>query len=188
MIKNKKDLAFFIAKDKERNLGHPSTFTYISKYLFGTDDMLAYRYLKGLRKLEYAQNCLKAKSIVGKIIWMYRKFQHQRNCKKYNIMISPNMVGYGLKMPHVIGGGIIINCTSMGNNCGVNVGVVVGKKNDKKPIIGDGVLLLAGCKVIGNVTIGNGAKIAPNSVVIKDVLPHTAVSGVPAVVIKHYEH
>ena len=75
----------------------------------------------------------------------------------------------------------------MGNNCGINVGVVVGKKNNEKPIIGDNVLLLAGCKVIGGVTVGDGAKVAPNSVVIKDVPPYTAVSGIPAIIIKRYQ-
>lgn len=186
-ILNKKALKFFIAKDRERNIGNPSLLQFIAKYLFGTDDMLAYRYLKGLRQLEYAENCLRNRNLFGKILWAIRKYQHQRNCRKFNIMISPNMVGYGLKIPHVIGGGIIINCSSMGNNCGVNVGVVVGKKNNEKPTIGDNVLLLAGCKVIGNVVIGDGAKIAPNSVVIKDVPEYCAVSGVPAVIIKKYK-
>lgn len=186
-IHSKSDLLFFIARDRERNIGNPSLLQFIAKSIYGTDDMLAYKYLKGLRKLEYAENCLRNKGIYGKFIWLIRKYQHQANCKKYNIMISPNMVGYGLKMPHVIGGGIIINCTSMGNNCGINVGVVVGKKNNEKPIIGDCVLLLAGCKVIGNVRVGEGAKVAPNSVVIKDIPPYTAVSGIPAVIIKKYK-
>lgn len=148
-INSKEDLKYFITKDKERNIGKISRVQFLARYLLGTDDMLAYRYLKGLRMLEYAENCLRKRSIIGKLMWIIRKYQHQVNCRKYNIMISPNMVGYGLKMPHVIGGGIIINCTKMGNNCGVNVGVVVGKKNEQKPIIGDNVLLLAGCKVIG---------------------------------------
>ena len=154
-----------------------------------SDDMMAFRYLKSLRKLEYAQNCLKNASIWGKIIWAYRKWYNHRLSIKYDVFISPNMVGYGLKLPHIVGGGIIVNCKQMGNYCGINVGVVVGKKkdNDHRPIIGDNVLLLTGCKVIGGVSIGNNAIIAPNSVVIKDVEEYTAVAGIPARLIKKYD-
>lgn len=74
----------------------------------------------------------------------------------------------------------------MGNYCVTNSGVVVGVKTgvDKAPIIGDHVELATGCKVIGNVVIGDNAIVAPNSVVVKDVEPGTVVSGVPAKFIK----
>lgn len=96
------------------------------------------------------------------------------------------MVGYGFKLPHVIGGGIIINCNSMGNYGGANVGVVVGNNHtwDDRPVMGDYVGLTTGCKVIGGVHIGNHVTVAPNSVVIKDVPDNCVVSGVPAKIIK----
>ena len=41
----------------------------------------------------------------------------------------------------------------------------------------------AGAKLLGNIRIGDGAKIAAGSVVLQDVDPHTTVAGVPAEVV-----
>lgn len=76
----------------------------------------------------------------------------------------------------------------MGCNCRVNVGVVVGnKKKDDLAVIGNGVDLATGCKVIGRVVIGDNATIAPNAVVVKDVPKNAIVGGVPAKIIKYKE-
>ena len=74
----------------------------------------------------------------------------------------------------------------MGDYCIVTGGVVVGNKGsqDNRAIIGDHVELTLGSKVIGKVTIGDYAIVAPNSVVIKDVPSKAVVSGVPAKIIK----
>ena len=53
----------------------------------------------------------------------------------------------------------------------------------RHPIVRSGVLLGAGAKVLGRVTIGEGAKVGAGSVVLDDVPPHTTVVGVPAVVV-----
>ena len=42
------------------------------------------------------------------------------------------------------------------------------------------MLIAAGAKVLGNIRIGEGAKIAAGSVVLNAVAPHTTVAGVPA--------
>jgi serine O-acetyltransferase len=52
---------------------------------------------------------------------------------------------------------------------------------DRHPKVRQGVLLGAGAKILGNVEIGEGAKVASGSVVLQDVEPHTTVAGVPAV-------
>ena len=85
-----------------------------------------------------------------------------------------------------LGGGIIINCNSMGNYCGANVGVVIGNNHtwDERPTIGDHVGFSIGSKAYGNIHIGSHVTIAPNSVVIKDVPDNSVVSGVPAKIIK----
>lgn len=54
---------------------------------------------------------------------------------------------------------------------------------DRHPKIRRGVLLAAGAKVLGNVEVGEGAKVGAGSVVLKPVPPHTTVAGVPAVVV-----
>ena len=93
--------------------------------------------------------------------------------------------GYGLYIPH-LEGGVIINCKSIGNNCRINSGVVVGNKQDNSqiPIIGNECHLSVGCKVIGNIKLGNNVIVAPNAVVIKDVPDNCIVGGIPAKILK----
>lgn len=187
MIQSKKDLAFYIQEDRKRNLGESVTaFKYFVKLIYGSDDVKAFRLLKALRKMEYAKNCLYKKGVFGKLIYIYRLFYYHRLEVRYNISIGANMVGYGFRLPHVVGGGVIINCNSMGNYCGANAGVVVGNNHrwDERPEMGDHVGLSIGCKVYGKITIGNHVKVAPNSVVCKDVPDNCVVSGVPAKIIR----
>ena len=107
MIRSKADMLFYIKEDKKRNLGAYKIgwLSYIGQYFFGTDRMKAFRYMKALRKYEYAKNCLGKKGIAGKLMVHYRHYCHHRLSEKYNIVIGPNMVGYGFRMPHVLGGG-----------------------------------------------------------------------------------
>lgn len=189
MIHTKQDLKFYIAEDKKRNLGayKIGVAKYIAKWIYGSDDMKAFRLLKALRKTEYAKNCLKNKSLFGKIVYAWRQFYYHRLEEKYNVSIGTNMVGYGFRLPHIVGGGIIINCNSMGCYCGCNAGVVIGNNHkwDERPTIGDHVGFTIGSKAYGNIHIGNNVTVAPNSVVIKDVPDDCVVSGVPAVIINN---
>jgi serine O-acetyltransferase len=187
MIKSKADLLFYIREDRFRNLGkyEMGLCEYLAKYLYGTDNIKAYRYLKVLRKYEYAKNCLYHKGIIGKFVTAYWKYRHHRLSEKYNVVIGPNMVGYGFRMPHILGGGIVVNCKSMGNYCGANIGVLVGNNKTlyDRPTIGDNVGLTTGCKIYGDIHVGNNVTVAPNSVVITDVPDNAIVSGVPAKII-----
>ncbi|MEN8134884.1 MAG: hypothetical protein ABFS18_05040 [Thermodesulfobacteriota bacterium] len=51
------------------------------------------------------------------------------------------------------------------------------------PKIGDNVIIGAGAKILGNVNIGDFAKIGANTVVIEDVPPNSTAVGVPAKVV-----
>lgn len=51
---------------------------------------------------------------------------------------------------------------------------------DRHPKVRKGVLIAAGAKILGNVEIGEGAKVGGGAVVLDDVPPHTTVVGVPA--------
>ena len=65
----------------------------------------------------------------------------------------------------------------------VTLGGTGKERGDRHPKVRSGVLLGAGAKILGNVEIGEGAKVGAGSVVLKDVPPHTSVAGVPAEVI-----
>lgn len=146
---------------------------------------MAFKYLKSLRKLEYATNCLKGKSLWGNLVYRYRLIKHERLSYEYDIDIKANQVGYGLYLPHVIGGGIITNCKSIGNYCAINCGVLLGNKGTEDlAVVGDNVDMTTGCKIIGKVIVGNNVIIAPNSVVVKNIPDNAIVSGIPSKILK----
>ena len=65
----------------------------------------------------------------------------------------------------------------------VTLGGTGKERGDRHPKVRSGVLLGAGAKILGNVEIGEGAKVGAGSVVLKNVPPHTSVAGVPAKII-----
>lgn len=65
----------------------------------------------------------------------------------------------------------------------VTLGGTGKQSGDRHPKVGRGVLISAGAKILGNVTVGEGAKIGAGSVVLDDVPPHTTAVGVPARVV-----
>lgn len=92
-------------------------------------------------------------------------------------------LGSGLFFDH--GTGIVIGETAViGDEVSMLHGVTLGgagaERGDRHPKIGRGVLLGAGAKVLGNITIGDFAKVASGSVVLKAVPAGCTVAGVPA--------
>ena len=87
------------------------------------------------------------------------------------------------------GMGIVIGQTAeVGKNVtiyhGVTLGGIGGSKGEKRhPTVEDDVMIGSGAKVLGPITIGKGAKIGANAVVLKDVPPYATAVGVPARVI-----
>ena len=86
------------------------------------------------------------------------------------------------------GTGVVVGETAViGDNVSILQGVTLGgtgkAEEDRHPKIGNGVLIGAGAKVIGNIKVGDCARIGAGSVVVKDVPPNVTVAGVPAKVI-----
>ena len=92
-------------------------------------------------------------------------------------------IGKGLMIDHAHS--IVVGETaSIGDNVSMLHSVTLGgtgkEDDDRHPKIGDGVLIGAGAKVLGNIKVGHCSRIAAGSVVLEEVPPHTAVAGVPA--------
>ncbi len=92
-------------------------------------------------------------------------------------------IGQGAFFDH--GTGIVIGETArVGEDVSMLHGVTLGgtgaEGGDRHPKIGKGVLLGAGAKVLGNIAVGDHAKIAAGSVVLKSVPAHCTAAGVPA--------
>lgn len=65
----------------------------------------------------------------------------------------------------------------------VTLGGTGKESGDRHPKVRRNVLIGAGAKILGNVEIGEGAKVGAGSVVLSNVRPHCTVAGVPAVVV-----
>ena len=95
-------------------------------------------------------------------------------------------IGHGIMIDHATGVVIGETCV-VGNNVSIMQSVTLGgtgkETGDRHPKVADGVLISSGAKVLGNINIGEGAKIGAGSVVLEDVAAHTTVVGVPAKVI-----
>lgn len=82
------------------------------------------------------------------------------------------------------GMGVVIGeTTEIGDDCllyqGVTLGGTSSKAEKRHPTLKRGVVVGAGAKVLGNITMGNYAKIGAGSVVVNDVPEHSTVVGVP---------
>lgn len=123
--------------------------------------------------------------------WLWRQgretmafYLQSRTSELFQVDIHPaTRIGSGVFVDH--GTGIVIGETAViGNGVSMLQGVTLGgtgaERGDRHPKIGDGVLLGAGAKVLGNIRIGDYAKIASGSVVLKPVPAHCTAAGVPA--------
>ena len=94
--------------------------------------------------------------------------------------------GQGIMIDHATG--VVVGETAVvGNNCSLLHAVTLGgsgkETGDRHPKIGENVLIGAGAKVLGNISVGEGSRIAAGSVVLADVPAHVTVAGVPAKVV-----
>jgi serine O-acetyltransferase len=87
------------------------------------------------------------------------------------------------------GMGVVIGETAeIGEDCTLYHGVTLGgtswNKGKRHPTLGDRVVVGAGAKILGPITVGTGAKIGSNAVVVKDVPPGATAIGIPARIVE----
>jgi len=87
------------------------------------------------------------------------------------------------------GMGVVIGETAIvGNDVIIYQQVTLGgtslERTKRHPTLEDGVVVGAGAKILGNITVGAGSRIGANSVVIRDVPPHSTVVGIPGKVVE----
>src|SRR5262249_560871 len=104
---------------------------------------------------------------------------------KLNVVCCNCIIGRGTEfgpgLVFVQSTGLVMNGRVCGGrNVTLYPQVTLGGEQDRVPILGDDVLIGAGAKVIGPLRIGDGARVAVNSAVFRDVAPGTTVMGVPA--------
>ena len=105
------------------------------------------------------------------------------------IEIHPGaQIGRGFFIDH--GMGVVIGETAViGDDCHLYQGVTLGgtstRREKRHPTLEDGVVVGAGAKIIGAVTIGEGSRIGAGSVVVASVPPHATVVGVPGHVVAY---
>ncbi len=126
--------------------------------------------------------------------WLWRHgrrdmayFFQMRVSETFGVDIHPAArIGKGIMIDHAHS--IVIGETAVvGDNVSMLHSVTLGgtgkEEEDRHPKIGDGVLIGAGAKVLGNISIGRCSRIAAGSVVLHDVPEKSTVAGVPAKVV-----
>lgn len=99
-------------------------------------------------------------------------------------------IGEGFFIDH--GMGVVIGETAeIGDNCTLYQGVTLGgtstKRMKRHPTLGNGVVVGAGAKLIGAITVGDNARIGAGSVVVTNVPENATVVGVPGHIVAYHD-
>jgi serine O-acetyltransferase len=114
-------------------------------------------------------------------------FLQSRASAVFQVDIHPAArIGRGIMLDHATGF-VVGETATIGDNVSILQGVTLGgtgkAEEDRHPKIGNGVLIGAHATVLGNIRIGECARVGAGSVVVKEVPPRVTVAGVPAKVI-----
>lgn len=119
----------------------------------------------------------------GGLKWLARWFSYLARWMT-GIEIHPGAtIGRRVFIDH--GMGVVIGETAeIGDDCtlyhGVTLGGTTWQKGKRHPTLESGVIIGAGAKVLGPITLGAGAKVGSNAVVVKDVPAGATAVGIPA--------
>ncbi|MFM2396265.1 MAG: hypothetical protein RLZZ434_847 [Pseudomonadota bacterium] len=118
-----------------------------------------------------------------RLFWLARFSSHLARWLT-GIEIHPGAsIGHRVFIDH--GMGVVIGETAViGDDCTLYHGVTLGgtswNKGKRHPTLENGVVIGAGAKILGPITLGAGAKIGSNAVVVKDVPANATAIGIPA--------
>ena len=167
-------LASDIRAKAEWNYGGISTGTIVKTLLTdGTPAMFWYRLMQWARR--------------WRLVPLEMLFNRINSCFCNCIIGRGAEFGPGFVLIH--GTGIVINgAVRAGANVKLEHQVTIGAERRQSPTLGDDVFVGAGAKVLGSVSIGTGARVGANAVVVEDVPPHSTVVGIPARVVRRRCH
>jgi serine O-acetyltransferase len=125
---------------------------------------------------------------------LYRLMQASRHAglgpaemlfNKLNTVLGQCIIGRGAEFgPGLVlihSQGVVINgAVTAGRNLRIEHQVTIGAEKGQSPRLGDDVFIGCGAKIVGPVTIGDGARVGANAVVVHDVSAQTTVVGIPA--------
>lgn len=104
----------------------------------------------------------------------------------FGLEISPRCdIGPGIFFPHT--SGTVIGASKVGRNVTIFQGVTLGARQidmsydlSLRPELGDFVVVGAGAKVLGGISLGDNVKVGANSVLLRSVPANATVAGIPA--------
>ena len=122
--------------------------------------------------------------------FLIARYISEKAKRKTGIEIHPGAtIGKGLFIDH--GTGVVIGETAIiGDNVTMFHGVTLGgtgkEKGKRHPTVGNNVFIGCGAKLLGNITIGDNAKIGANAVILKDVPQSATAVGIPGRILQKY--
>ncbi|CAM9255088.1 unnamed protein product [Ectocarpus fasciculatus] len=131
-------------------------------------------------------------SRIGHVLWKENRKAlalaiQSRVSEVFGMDIHPGCrVGGGVMIDHATG--VVFGETAVvGDNCtflhGVTLGGTGKSRGDRHPKLGCGILVGAGSMILGNISVGDGCKVAAGSVVLKNLPAQVVAAGVPAKII-----
>ncbi len=135
-------------------------------------------YLRLLRRVEY-WSCVGRR---GFLMYAVLRLRLARQSQRLGLSIPPGVFGPGLMIPHY--GTIVVNDKArFGAYCRLHTSTNIGERHGRAPEAGDFVYVAPGAVLSGGITIGTGALIGANAVVLSDVPPGTTAAGAPSKVV-----
>jgi len=177
-MRNFKELIIFIKEDLNRLSNTKNSYFKLIKFLITN---ASFKVTFWFRLGSYLKDKKYLKPLYFLSFIIYKMVQFKTGIQ----LPIGTTVGKGLQFSHfsciVINNDVII-----GDYCTIFQGVTIGSVRGKgAPRLGNHVVLAAGSKVLGNVSIGNFVFIGANAVVISDVIDLSVMGGIPAKVLNY---